>query len=205
MDIAALCRMSDKRVQTSRIKFNVPFIGKRWSSASSNMRGLSLTALTGLVEFAGLLAIAVCLGAGAALYLKNSRFWTTEAIAAIEDKPQVVNRSHKDDRLAMIVDPSPRSAGPQDGFGMLEVGGPLIAIITIRDANGRLVFELDPLRRTTVIAKREGRRVPSSKEPDPQMAPKSRVVPMRRPSDCGPPTCRAASVTPLAQSLRFTS
>jgi hypothetical protein len=192
-------------VQTSRIKFNVPFIGKRWLSASSNMRGLSLTALTGLVEFAGLFAIAVCLGAGAALYLKNSRFWTTEAIAAIEDKPQVVNRSHKDDRLAMIVDPSPRSAGPQDGFGMLEVGGPLIAIITIRDANGRLVFELDPLRRTTVIAKREARRVPSSKEPDPQMAPKSRVVPVRKPSDCDPPTCRAASVTPLAQSLRFTS
>src|SRR5215475_11622364 len=126
-----------------------------WSSASSNMRRLALTALTGLVEFAGLFAIAICLGAGAALYMKNLRFWTTEAIAAIEDKPQLVNRSHKNDRLAMIVDPSRRSAGPQDGFGMLEVGGPLSATITIRDANGRFVFLLDPSTRTTVIAKRE--------------------------------------------------
>jgi hypothetical protein len=167
------------------------------------MGRLLLTALTGLVKFAGLFAIAVCLGAGAALYMKNSRFWTTEAIAAIEDNPQVVNRSHKDDRLALIVDPSPRSAGPQDGFGMLEVGGPLSATITIRDANGRLVFELDPLRRTTVIAKHEARRVPSSKEPGPDMAPKSRVVPMGRPSDCDPPSCRSASVAPLVN--RFAS
>jgi hypothetical protein len=173
------------------------------------MGRLALTALTGLVEFAGLFAIAVCLGAGAALYVENSRFWTTEAIAAIEDKPQAVNRSNKDDRLAMIVDPSLRSAGPQDGFGMLEVEGPLSATITIRDANGRLVFELDPLRRTTVIAKREARRVPSSKEPGLYMAPKSKVVPTGRPRDCDPPSCRAASVTPLvnrsASLLDFTT
>jgi hypothetical protein len=164
------------------------------------MRKLAPTTLTGLVEFAGLFGIAVCLGAGAALYMKNLRFWTTEAIAAIEDEPQVVNRSHKDDRLAMIVDPSPRSAGAQDGFGMLEVGGPLNAT-TIRDPNGRLVFELDPLRRTTVIAKREAHQVPSSKEPGRHIAPKSRVVPIGRPGDRDPPSCRAASVTPLAESL----
>jgi hypothetical protein len=169
------------------------------------MRRLALTAPTGLVELAGLFAIAVCLAGGVALYVKNSRFWTTEAIAAIEDKPQVVNRLHKDDRLAMIVDLSPGSAGPQDGFGMLEVGGALNATIRIRDANGRLVFELDPLRRTTVIAKREARQVPSSKEPGPHMAPKSRFVPMGRPSDCDPPSCRAVSVTPLAESLRLPS
>jgi hypothetical protein len=205
VDIAALCRISDGHVQTSRISSEALFVGKRWSSASSNMRRLALTALTGLVEIIGLSAIAVCLGAGAALYMKKSRFWTTEAIAAIEDKPQVVNRSRKQDRLAMIVDSSPRSAGPQDGFGMLEVGGPLNTTITIRDSNGWLVFELDPLRRTTVVAKREGRRVPSSKEPGPHMAPKSRVVPIGRPSDCDPPSCRAASVTPLAASLRFPS
>jgi hypothetical protein len=178
---------------------------QRWSSASPNMRRLALTTLTGLIEFAGLSGIAVCLGAGASLYIKNSHFWTTDAIAAIEDKPQVVNRSHKDDRLAMIVDPSLPSAGPQDGFGMLEVGGPLNATITIRDANGQLVFELDPLRRTTVIAKREAHRVPPLKEPGPHMAPKSRVVPVGRPSDCDPPSCRAASVAPLAESLRFPS
>jgi hypothetical protein len=178
---------------------------QRWSSASSNMSRLAFTTLTGLIEFAGLLGIAVCVGAGAGLYLKNSHLWTTEAIAAIEDKPQVVNRSHKDDRLAMIVDPSARSAGSQDSFGMLEVGGPLNAIITIRDANGRLVFEVDPLRRTTVIAKREARRVPSWKEPGRPTAPKSRVVPVGRPTDCDPPNCRAASVTPLAESLRFPS
>jgi hypothetical protein len=176
-----------------------------WPSASLNMRRFVLTALTGFVEFAGLFAIAICLGAGTAVYMKNSRFWTTEAIAAIRDKPQVVNRSLKDDRLAMIVDLSPRSGGPQEGFGMLEVGGPLNATITIRDANGRLVFELDPLRRTTVIAKREARQVPPSKEPGPHMAPKSRVVPRGKPSDCDPPSCRAAGVTPLVESLRFPS
>ena len=98
----------------------------------------------------------------------------------------------------MIVDPSPRSAGPQDGFGRLEVGGPLDATITIRDANGRLVFELDPLTRTTVIAKRE------AKEPGQYIAPKSRVVPIG-PSNCGPPSCRAASVTTLAGPFRFPS
>ena len=178
---------------------------QRCSSASSNMDRLGLITLTGVIEFAGLFGIAVCLGAGAGLYLKNSHLWTTEAIAAIGGKPQVVNRSHKDDRLAMIVDPSPRSTGPQDGFGMLEVGGPLTATITIRDANGRLVFELDPVRRTTIIAKREAGRVPSSKEPGGPMAPKSRVVPGRRPTDCDPPNCRAASVKPLAESLRFPS
>jgi hypothetical protein len=151
---------------------------RRWSPASSNVSRLGLRTLTLLIEFAGLCGIAICLGAGVGLYLKNSHFWTTEAIAATEDKPQVVNRSYKDDRLAMLVDPSPRSAGPQDGFGMLEVGGPLNATITIRDANGRLVFELDPLRRTTVISKREGRGVPPSKDQGGPMAPKSRVVPV---------------------------
>ena len=50
-------------------------------------------------EFAGLCGIACCIGAGTALYLENSHFWTTEAIAAIEDKPQVVNRLRKGDRL----------------------------------------------------------------------------------------------------------
>jgi hypothetical protein len=115
-----------------------------------------------------------------------------------------VNRSHKDHRLTMIVDPSPRSAGPQDGLGALEVWGPLNATITIRDANGRLVFELDPLSRTTVIAKREAPRVPSAKEPGQYIAPKSKVVPLE-PSNCGPPSCRAASVTTLAGPFRLPS
>jgi hypothetical protein len=174
--------------------------GQRRSPASSNVGRLGFSALTGLC------GVAVCwLGASAGFYLKNSHFWTTEAIAATEHRPQVVNRSHKDDRLAMIADPSPRSAGPQDGFGMLEVGGPLNATITVRDANGRLVFELDPLRRTTVIAKREAHRAPSSKEPGRYIAPKSGVVPLGRPSNCDPASCRAASVTTLAPPFRFPS
>jgi hypothetical protein len=173
---------------------------QRRSRASSNLGRLGLSTLTGLCGVA-----VCCLGAGAGLYLKNSHFWTTEAIAATEQRPQVVNRSHKDDRLAMIVDPSPRSAGPQDGFGMLEVGGPLNATITIRDANGRLVFELDPQRRTTVIAKREAHRVPSSKEPGRYIAPKSGAVPLGRPSNCDPASCRAASVTTLARPFRLPS
>jgi hypothetical protein len=146
--------------------------------------------LGGLIEFAGLCGIAFCLGAGAG-YLKNSHFWTTEAIAATEDRPQVVNQSRKSDRLpAMMIDPSTRSAGLQGGFGTLEVGGPPNATITIRDANGRLVFELDPLRRRTVISKREVRGVPPSKEQRGPMAPKSRVVPVGRQVECDPPSSR---------------
>jgi hypothetical protein len=146
-----------------------------------------------LIDFAGLCGIAFCLGAGAG-YLKNSHFWTADAIAATiaatQDKPQVVDRSRKSDRLpAMMVDPT-RSGGLQEGFGMLEVGGPTNATITIRDANGRVVFELDPLKRTTVISKREGRGVPSSKEPSGHVAPKSRVVPVRRQVECDPPSSR---------------
>jgi hypothetical protein len=174
---------------------------QRWSPALGR---LGFPTLTGLVEFAGLCGIAVCLGAGGWLYLKNSHFWTTDAIAATEDKSQVVNRSHKDDRLSMIADPSPRSAGPQDGFGMLEVGGPVNATITIRDAKGRLVFELDPVRRTTVIAKREGRRVPSLKEPGQYMAPKSRALPVARPGNCDPANCRSAEALD-ARPSRFPS
>jgi hypothetical protein len=163
---------------------------------SLNVGDFCLPKLAGLIEFAGLCGLAFCLGVGAAICLKNSHFWTTDAVAATEDKPQVVNRSRKGDRLpATAIDPSTRSAGPQDGFGMLEVGGPPNATITIRDANGRLVFELDPLRRTTVISKREARGVPSSKEPGGYVTPKSRVVPVGRSDGCDPPGCRIASNT----------
>jgi len=163
-----------------------------WSSA--NVGNLGVLALRGLIDFAGLCGIAFCLGAGAALCVKNSHSWTIEAIAGTEDKPQVVNRSRKGDRLAgMDVDAPPRPADPQDGFGMLEIGGPLSAVITIRDANGRPVFELDPLRRTTAIAKREDRRVPSSGR---HIAPKSKVAPAERPDACDFPSCRVAGVMP---------
>jgi hypothetical protein len=158
--------------------------------ASPNVGDFGLPSLAGLIEFAGLCGIAFCAGAGAG-YLKNSHFWTTEAIAATEDKPQVVNGSRKGHRLAaMMVDPSTRSVGLQEGFGTLEVAGPVNATITIRDANGRLVFELDPLRRTTVISKREARGVPSSKEPGGQIAPKSPVVPVGGPGECDAPGSR---------------
>jgi hypothetical protein len=177
---------------------NLPQAYQRWSPALGRW---GLPTLTGLIGFAGLCGIAVCAGAGGGLYLKNSHVWTTEAIASIEGKPQVVNRSHKDDRLAPIAGPSSRSAGPQDGFGMLEVGSPVNATITIRDGNGRLVFELDPLRRRTVIAKREGHRVSSVKEPGQYMAPKSRALPVARPSNCDLSSCRTASITPQLDSF----
>jgi hypothetical protein len=140
------------------------------------------------IKFAGLCGIGLCLGVGAALYLEISHFWATEAIAASEDKPQVVNRLRKDDRLlpARTIDPRARSADAQNVFGTLEIGGPVNARIAIKDANGRLVFELDPLRRTTVISKREPREVPSSKEQDGHITPKSRVVPVKMPRDCDP-------------------
>jgi hypothetical protein len=144
------------------------------------------------IKFAGLCGTAFCLGVGGALYPQLLHFWTTEAIAASEDKPQVVNRLRKDDCLlpARTIDPRARSADPQDGFVMLEIGGPVNTTITIKDANGRLVFELDPLRRTTVISKREPRVVPSSKEQGGQIAPKSRVVPVEMPRKCDPTSSR---------------
>ncbi len=160
---------------------------QRWSSAWPKLGNFGLPKLPDLIEFAGMCGIAFCLGAGAAVYVENSHLWTAEAIAATEDRPQIVNRSRKDDRLpATIRDPWSRSADVQDGFGMLEVGGSLNATITIRDSKGRLVFELDPVRRTTVISKREPRGVPSPKEHGGQMAPKSRVVPVEGPGDCDP-------------------
>jgi hypothetical protein len=144
------------------------------------------------IKFVGLCGILFCLGAGAAFYPEISQFWTAEAIAASEDKPQVVNRLRKDGRLlpATTTDPRARSADAQNGFGMLEIAGPVNARIAIKDANGRLVFELDPLRRTTVISKREPRGVPSSKEQGGQIAPKSRVVPVKMPGECDPPASR---------------
>jgi hypothetical protein len=78
------------------------------------------------MKFAGLCGIGLCLGADAPLYLEISHFWATEAIAASEDKPQVVSRLHKDDRLlsARTIDPRARSADAQNDFGMLEIGAP---------------------------------------------------------------------------------
>jgi hypothetical protein len=72
---------------------------------------------------------------------------------------------------------------------MLEIGGPVSTTITIKDANGRLVFEFDPLRRTTVISKRAARGVAPSREQGGPMAPKSRVVPMEKPRG-DPPASR---------------
>jgi hypothetical protein len=144
------------------------------------------------IKLAGLCGIVLCLGGGGALYLEISHFWTTEAIAASEDKPQVVNRLRKDDPLlpARTIDPQARSTDGQNGFGTLEIGGPINARIAIKDANGRLVFELDPLRRMTVISKREPREVPSSKEQGGQIVPKSRVAPVKMPRECDPPASR---------------
>ena len=144
------------------------------------------------IKFAGLCGIGLCLGAGAALYLEISHFWATEAIAASEDKLQVVNRLRKDDRLhARTTDPRARPADAQDGFGVLEIGGPVSARIAIKDANGRLVFELDPQRHTTVVSKREPREFPPSKEQDRQIAPKSRVVPVNISHEAAVVGCRA--------------
>ena len=144
------------------------------------------------IRFMSLCGIALGLGAGATVYVEISHFWTTEAVAASEDKPQVVNRLHKDDRLlpAKAIDPRARSADAQNGFGMLEIAGPVSARIAIKDASGRLVFELDPQRRTTVISKREPREFPPSREQDRQIAPKSRVVPVKMPRECDPPSIR---------------
>jgi hypothetical protein len=154
-----------------------------------------------LIKFSSLCGIAFSVGAGAALYLENSRFLTAEAMAAGENRPQVVNRSQKGDRLsASTIDSSPRSAEPQDGFGTLEVGGTPNATITIRDPKGRLMFELDPLRRTTVISKRDARGAPSLKEQSGQKAPKSGVAPVEWPAECDPPRWRLAG-SPLSQSV----
>jgi len=79
------------------------------------------------------------------------------AIEARENALLVVNRSHKGDRLPVsMADSRTRPADPQDGFGTPVVGDPPNARITIRDGTGRLLIELDPLRRTTVISKTQG-------------------------------------------------
>jgi hypothetical protein len=185
-----------RRIFWSGVGGRTVFFG-RGTMSDSHCRALvgnsCLPNLGGLIEFAGLCGIAFCLGAGAG-YLKNSHFWTTEAIAATEDRPQVVNRSRKGDRFpAMMMDRPSRPAGLQEGFGTLEVGGPPNATITVRDANGRLVFALDPLRRMTVISKREVRGLPSSKEPGGHV-PKSTIVPVGRQVECDPPrSCLVAS------------
>jgi len=180
--------------------------GRCGDLASSNMGNFGLPTLTGLIELAGLCGVAFFFGAGGAAFVENSHFWTADAIAATKDEPQAVNRLRKGDRLpAMIVDPWTGSAEPQDSFGTLEVGGPPNATITIKDAAGRLVFELDPLRRATVISKREPRRVPSSKEPGAHIAPKSRVAPLGSQDECDPRSCRTADVTPRPEASRFPS
>src|SRR5262249_18280449 len=91
-----------------------------WSSAWPNTGNWGLPNLSDLIEFAGLCGIAFCPGAGAGRYVRNSHFWTTGAIAATEDRPQIVNRSRKENRLpAALTDAWRRSADVQDGFGML--------------------------------------------------------------------------------------
>jgi hypothetical protein len=93
------------------------------------------------------------------VYLWNSDFLTTEpmAIEARENALLVVNRSHKGDRLPVsMADSRTRRADPQDGFGTPVVGDQPNTRITIRDGTGRLLIELDPLRRTTVISKTQG-------------------------------------------------
>jgi hypothetical protein len=163
------------------------------SSASPNLGNFGLPELSEVIELGGVCGIAFCVGASAALYLENSHFLTTEAIAASQDRPQIVNRSRKGDRLpATMTGHWSDSADVQDGFGTLEVGDSFNTTITVRDAKGRLVLELDPVRRTTVISKREPRGAPSSKEQGRPVAPKSSVVPVEKPSECD----RSTSVPP---------
>jgi hypothetical protein len=112
----------------------------------------------GLVELVGLFGLVFC-ATCTLVYLGNSHFFTTEpvAIEARENALLVVNRSHKGDRLPVsMADSRTRRADPQDGFGTPVVGDPPNARITIRDRTGRLLIELDPLRRTTVISKTQG-------------------------------------------------
>jgi hypothetical protein len=112
----------------------------------------------GLIELVSLFGLVFC-AACTLPYLGNSHFFTTEPIAieASENALPVVKRSHKGDRLPVsIADSRTRPADPQDGFVTPVVGDPPNGRITIRDGTGRLLFERDPLRRTTVISKTQG-------------------------------------------------
>jgi hypothetical protein len=112
----------------------------------------------GLIELVGLFGFAFC-AACTSVYLGNSHFFTTEPIAieASENALPVVKRSHKGDRLPVsTADSRTRPADPQDGFGTPVVRDPANARIAIQDGTGRLLFERDPLRRTTVISKTQG-------------------------------------------------
>ena len=111
-----------------------------------------------LIELLGLFWLAFCAACGA-LYLENSLFFPTRPIAieTSENALLVVNRSHKGDRLPVtMADLLTRPPDPQDSLGPPAVGDPPDARIAIRDGTGRLLFELDPLRGTTVISKTQG-------------------------------------------------
>jgi hypothetical protein len=112
----------------------------------------------GLIALVGLFGLAFC-AACASLFLGNSRFFATEPIAieASEKAMLVVKRSHKADRLPMgVADSWTHPGDTQDGFATPVPGDPPNGRRTIRDGTGRLLFELDPLRRTTVISKTQG-------------------------------------------------
>ena len=112
----------------------------------------------GLFAWAGLFGFAFC-AACASLYLGNSHFLATEPITieASKNALPVVKRSHKGDRLPVsVTDSRTDPADSQDGFGAPVLGDAPNARITIRDGTGRLLFERDPLRRTTVISKTQG-------------------------------------------------
>jgi hypothetical protein len=134
---------------------------QRSPSARSNIhsRGsFGARGQVGLIELVGLFGFAFC-AACTSVYLGNSHFITTGPIAieASENALLVVKRSRKGDRLPVsMADSRARPTDSQDGFGMPVVRDPPNARITIRDGTGRLLFERDPLRRTTVIAKTQG-------------------------------------------------
>jgi hypothetical protein len=112
----------------------------------------------GLIALLGLFGLTFC-AACASFYLGNSHFFATEPIAieASENALLVVKRSHKGDRLPMgMADSRTHPGDPQNGFATPMLMDPPNARITIRDGSGRLLFELDPLRRTTVVSKTQG-------------------------------------------------
>jgi hypothetical protein len=124
-------------------------------NSRGNFRPRGQGGLIALLRLFGLTLCAAC----ASLYLGNSHFFATEPIAieASENALLVVKRSHKGDRLPMgMADSRTRAGDPQEGFATPVLGDPPNARITIRDGSGRLLFELDPLRRTTVISKTQG-------------------------------------------------
>jgi len=105
------------------------------------------------VMTAGLFAAGMCIWTGAGSYGTNSRVEPQNRNR--EPAWATIERTRKSDRLVSSVKSAPNASGFADSaFAAIEVAGPLVSAVVVRDHNGRVLYSADPATRTTLIAKR---------------------------------------------------